>query len=89
MSLSDPASLPAGFKSYTVGCTLLMESLPSKDVVWSVAKFEVQVPKGTMSISDLEINFTKLVIITIDKKGRATKHECRLDRNFFAVPHFN
>ncbi len=84
--ISDEASLPEGFKSSIIGCTLLVGSLPSKDLVWSVVKFEVQTTKGLTY--SLEVNFTKLVMITIDRQGRTTRNECRLDRGFFTIPHF-
>ena len=84
--ISDQTSLPEGFKSSIIGCTLLVGSLPSKDLVWSVVKFEMQSTKGLTY--NLKIKFTKLVMITIDRKGRTTRNECRLDVGFFTMPHF-
>lgn len=55
-----------------IGCTMLMWNKPSKDVMWSVVKFEFQAENGIIGLA----HFGKLVIITVDRKGQTTRNEC-------------
>mgnify|MGYP001565132110 CR=1 FL=1 len=74
-SISDDASLPKGFIGLTFSCTMPILQKPGKDPLWHVLKFESQseIRKGVQVV-----DFTRLVIITVDRKGQTTRNECPL-----------
>jgi len=75
-SVSDHSSWPEGVKSFTVGCTLPVWQKSGKDPMWNVVKFEVLSEGGSGGI----IGILKLVVITVDRKGRTVRNECQIDR---------